>query len=208
MSLTATILLIYAACLVGTIASPRSPQDNEADGAGPRRLFGALLVPAFALLAAGSPARAAEPAMQAVSRAVSGPVRVIDGATVEVGGRRLRLHGIDAPELDQTCYDGHERGYACGRVAAAALTARIGDGALTCEPRGAADGTATAVCRLGEEDLAGWMVANGYAVADRAVSADYTEQDRRAWGRRLGLWSGVFELPSERRRLRGASAGL
>ncbi|MFF8803349.1 MULTISPECIES: thermonuclease family protein [unclassified Methylobacterium] len=212
MSLTATILLIYAACLVGTIASSRSSQDNPSEGQGPRRLLGALLVPTLALvgagMVAGSPARAAEPVSHSVSQGVGGPAHVIDGATLEIGGRRLRLHGIDAPEIDQTCYDGHERGYACGRVAAAALAARIGAAPLACEPRGGADGTATVLCRLGEEDLAAWMVANGYAVADRSVSADYTDQDRRAWGRRLGLWSGVFELPSERRRLRGANAGL
>lgn len=207
MSLTATILLIYAACLAGTIASPaRSNEDRAPEEPGSRRLLAALLVPALALLAGFqvAPARADEGAL----RTVSGPATVIDGSTIEIGGRRLRLHGIDAPDLDQICFDGHERGYPCGRVAAAALAARIGSNALACEPRAAADGSAGVVCRLGQDDLAAWMVASGYAVADRSVSADYTDQDRRAWGRRLGLWSGVFELPAERRRVLRASAGL
>ena len=207
MSLTATILLIYAACLVGTIASPaRSNGDRPSEEPGARRLLAALLVPALALLAGleAPPARAGEAAL----RTVSGPATVIDGSTLEIGGRRLRLHGIDAPDLDQICSDGHERDYSCGRAAAKALAARIGGESVTCEPSAAANGSAGVLCRLGEDDLAAWMVANGYAVADRSVSADYTDQDRRAWGRRLGLWAGVFELPSERRRLRGASAGL
>ncbi|MER2249567.1 thermonuclease family protein [Methylorubrum podarium] len=208
MSLTTTILLIYAACLVGTIASPaRSNGDRPPDEPGTRHLPAALLVPALALLAGlqAPPARAAD---EAAPRTVSGPATVIDGATLQIGGRRLRLHGIDAPDLDQTCSDGHERDYSCGRAAAKALAARIGGESVTCELRAAANGRAGVLCRLGEDDLAAWMVANGYAVADRSVSADYTDQDRRAWGRRLGLWAGVFELPSERRRLRGASAGL
>lgn len=209
MSLTATILLIYAACLAGTIASParshndRPHDDRASEGPGTRRLLAALLVPALALLAGlqALPARAGE----AAPRIVSGPATVIDGATLDLGGRRLRLYGMDAPDLDQTCSDGHERDYACGRAAAAALTARIGGESVTCELSGA-DGTA--LCRRDGEDLAAWMVANGYAIADRSVPAAYEAQDRRAWGRRVGLWSGVFEIPADRRRMRHASASL
>ena len=31
---------------------------------------------------------------------ITGPARVIDGDTIEVAGERIRLHGIDAPEMD------------------------------------------------------------------------------------------------------------
>ncbi|CAO4175864.1 thermonuclease family protein [Methylorubrum populi] len=207
MSLTLTILLIYGACLVGTIASPPAPGNRDSDEAAPRRLLGALLVPALALLAASAPAGPARAAD--ATRTVSGAATVIDGATLAIGGQHLRLHGIDAPDLDQTCFDARERGYACGRVAAEALAARIAGGTVACEPRAAitADGATTALCRLGADDLAAWMVGNGYAVAESG-SAAYMAEDQRAWGRRLGLWAGVFELPGDRRRLRGATAGL
>ena len=45
---------------------------------------------------------------------VSGAARVIDGDTLEIGGTRVRLHGIDAPESAQRCRaDG--RSWPCGR---------------------------------------------------------------------------------------------
>ena len=34
---------------------------------------------------------------------IVGTVHVIDGDTIEVGTERIRLHAIDAPEIDQTC---------------------------------------------------------------------------------------------------------
>ena len=34
---------------------------------------------------------------------VSGAARVIDGDTLEIGGTRVRLHSIDAPESAQRC---------------------------------------------------------------------------------------------------------
>ena len=54
---------------------------------------------------------------------ITGPARVIDGDTIEVAGERIRLHGIDAPEMDQTCEwpdstiacGGHRQGRARGR---------------------------------------------------------------------------------------------
>ncbi len=34
---------------------------------------------------------------------VSGPARVVDGDTIWIGETKIRLHGIDAPEMKQTC---------------------------------------------------------------------------------------------------------
>lgn len=225
MSLTATLLILYAACLAGAIASPAAADvaTRSAPRSAPRpaprrkrpwRAPAVLAVPLAALVvgAAPAPARAGEPATRVAALAVpaptnaplAGPATVIDGATLAVGGSRVRLHGIAAPALDQTCFDGRERGYACGRAAAEALAARIGTAPVVCEPRGA-DGTA-ARCRLGADDLAAWLVENGYAVADRGVSTDYAAQDERAWGRRRGLWAGVFDLPTHR--AEGVVAGL
>lgn len=50
------------------------------------------------------------------AQTLTGPARVIDGDTIELQGQKVRLHGVDAPELSQTC---QRKGalYHCGAVA-------------------------------------------------------------------------------------------
>ena len=36
---------------------------------------------------------------------VTGPARIIDGDLLEVAAERIRLHGIDAPESRQLCFN-------------------------------------------------------------------------------------------------------
>ena len=191
MSLFVGILLACAAGLAGTLLCPD-------DKAGRSRL------PLLAALLAGgrswhAPARAGE-----IRR---GPAQVIDGGTLRVGTRAVSLFGIAAPEADATCADAQDRPYPCGRDAARALAERIGGAAVACEPRGHGTGdAATALCRVGDADLGAWMVAQGLALPDRDVAPDYAAAADRAWGRRLGLWSGVFQDPAERRGRRAAAS--
>jgi hypothetical protein len=48
---------------------------------------------------------------------ISGKPWVIDGDTVSISSTRIRLEGIDAPELDQTCVDANGKSWLCGKVA-------------------------------------------------------------------------------------------
>src|SRR5262245_33962091 len=50
----------------------------------------------------------------------AGPV--IDGDTLEISGTRIRLWGIDAPEIKQSCEGRDKQIYECGRAAADALS--------------------------------------------------------------------------------------
>ncbi|MCS6855826.1 MAG: hypothetical protein NZ523_13890, partial [Elioraea sp.] len=59
-----------------------------------------------------------------VDATFQGSALVQDGDTLTIAGTRIRLHGVDAPELDQTCLrDGLP--WPCGREAAFALAQRV-----------------------------------------------------------------------------------
>ena len=44
-------------------------------------------------------------------------VRVIDGDSLQIRKEKIRLSGIDAPEINQICYDHNDSTYTCGHVA-------------------------------------------------------------------------------------------
>ena len=46
------------------------------------------------------------------------PAIAVDGDSLEIGSRRIRLMGIDAPEYDQFCKKNNGELYPCGQLAA------------------------------------------------------------------------------------------
>lgn len=127
---------------------------------------------------------------------VSGVVRVVDGDTLGLAGRRIRLVGMDAPELTQTC-DLGGKPYACGEVARDALVSLTRGFAVTCHAQGRDRyGRLLAMCEAAGLDLGASLVRNGLAVP----YGGYAEEGRAARAERLGLWAGSFEMPSEWRR--------
>ena len=141
--------------------------------------------------------------------ALSGSARVVDGDTLDVAGVRVRLHGIDAPEIAQRCRTGG--GFRpCGREAARALAGRIGGRPVACEERDRdVYGRVVAVCTVAGLDLNEWMVAEGWAFAYRRYSGDYVGAESRARAARRGIWRGEVVAPWEwrrGRRLSGAGA--
>jgi endonuclease YncB( thermonuclease family) len=126
---------------------------------------------------------------------------VIDGDTVETAGKKIRLHGIDAPESSQTCKDQRGIEYRCGQRAALALADKIGSGLVSCEVRDTDRYKRhVAVCSQKEIDLNAWMVEQGHAVVYRQYSKDYIPQEEAARAAKRGIWSGSFTPPSEYRR--------
>jgi endonuclease YncB( thermonuclease family) len=146
----------------------------------------------FALILATTPALADN---------LSGHPRVVDGDTLAFGDQKVRLSGIDAPEKRQTCQDRAGQAYRCGLSAAAALIGEIGSGAIRC------DGSEydryqrlIATCWKGGEDLNGWMVARGWAVAYRRYAKTYVGLEDQARSAKAGLWAGDFDMPWDWRR--------
>jgi len=91
------------------------------------RLFLALLL--LGIAASPALAKRIDPIL------LQGEARAVDGDTLQVGDTRLRLHGIDAPELRQTCEDQAGEAWACGRRAASELAAAVAGGEVHCVSR-------------------------------------------------------------------------
>jgi len=111
---------------------------------------------------------------------VTGRAYIVDGDTVMVRRLRVRLHGIDAPEMDQ-------RG---GAAARAHLFTLIAGQPVTVFPI-AVDIHGRTVARIERAgtDLCRAMVADGFAVAYRRYSTHYVEDERAARAGRRGLWA-------------------
>jgi len=133
---------------------------------------------------------------------IVGRASVIDGDTLEIGGVRVRLHGVDAPESSQNCV-ANGATYRCGQRAALALSDLIGVQTVRCEQLDTDRyGRAVARCLAGGQDVAEVLVAEGFAVAYRQYSRDYVAAEGRAQRERKGLWAGDFVPPDQYRRQR------
>lgn len=140
---------------------------------------------------------------------LTGAARVVDGDTLDVAGDRVRLFGIDAPEMDQTCMR-TTQDWACGVWARNTLNARIAGQTVTCD--GAERdryGRLIAVCHAGRTDLGRALVHDGAARAYRRYSDRYVVDESVARTARVGLWAGPSVAPEEFRlggRQEGAAA--
>jgi endonuclease YncB( thermonuclease family) len=138
---------------------------------------------------------------QAQAETISGRASIIDGDTLELAGKRIRLYGVDAPESSQRCKDGRGIEYRCGQRAALALADKIGAAPVSCSVRDTDRyRRLVAVCSQRGLDLNSWLVAEGYAVAYRQFSNDYVPQENAAKSARRGIWAGSFTPPAEYRK--------
>lgn len=130
----------------------------------------------------------------------SGRVSVGDGDSLTLAGESIRLHGIDAPELSQTCQGPRGKVWRCGQWARSQLREIVAQAPLRCIRRDTDRyGRTIATCTAGGQDVAALMVARGAAVAFTRFSDDYVSQERAAKAARRGLWAGSFQRPEDYR---------
>jgi endonuclease YncB( thermonuclease family) len=127
---------------------------------------------------------------------LTGAARVIDGDTIVVAEELVRLHGIDAPELDQTFW-WRGRYISCGTMALAALEALTAGVSLRCEVvERDRHGRLVAKCfSPGGVDIGRRLVSAGWALAYRRYSTDYVDAEDEARKARRGMWRGKFVKP-------------
>jgi endonuclease YncB( thermonuclease family) len=131
--------------------------------------------------------------------APNGTIHVIDADTLDVGGVRVRLHGIDAPEMGQPCAaNGQE--WDCGAWARNAVVAAYEGRHATCA-RIDVDryGRVVARCLVNGADIGGALVNAGYAWAYRQYSEDYDHDEKAAAVMGSGLWGFQVQPPADYR---------
>jgi len=128
----------------------------------------------------------------------SGAAAVIDASHLEIAGRRFKLYGIDAPDIDETCNDAQGKEYPCGADARQALADLVKGGSVSCLPRGPNENDETlGVCSIGTSDLAQAMIDAGWAIADRTRTLYYEKAEEEARVKKQGLWQGQFVPPGD-----------
>ena len=127
---------------------------------------------------------------------IRGKTQLSDGDSLHLAGQKVRLLGIDAPELHQFC-DKDGASYPCGEMAKQHLAALIGGNEISCTStkRDKFD-RLLAKCRAADHDLNREMVKDGWAVS----YYDYKQEEADARKQKLGIWAGSFEWPHTWRR--------
>ena len=121
-------------------------------------------------------------AFQVHADVLKGKISVIDGDTIEMHGKRIPLHGIDAPESGQTCINKNGKNYRFGKFAAQRLSKIIGWNTLTCKVMDIERyGRAIAVCSIKQKDINEQLVEEGLAFAYWQYSKDYALAERTAF---------------------------
>ena len=140
---------------------------------------------------------------------IIGIPKVVDGDTIHIKSYKIRLEGIDAPEMKQKCkkpflqimFFNFKKDYDCGLISKKKLIQKIANKPVKCILLGKDRYKRyLAKCLKGTTDLNRWMVRNGYAIAYRKYSKLYVPDENLAKEEKLGLWRGTFVEPEQWRR--------
>lgn len=125
-----------------------------------------------------------------------GVPKIIDGDTIQFGQTKLRLNGVDAPQVDQLCLDARGVRFNCGVQARERLKARTARKTWTCVVMQKMDsGQQLGKCSVDGADIGEQMVRTGWALASSSGSPEYLGNETSAKAAGLGLWSGLFVAP-------------
>lgn len=109
---------------------------------------------------------------------------VTDGDTLRFGKERVRLWGIDAPEIHQRCPDR----WLAGIEASRKMRELVNGHDVTCENRGDDRyGRTIGLCRADGADIQAAMVRSGMAWAFVRYSRDYVSEEAAAKAEGLGV---------------------
>ena len=144
-------------------------------------------------------------------KTISGNAKVIDGDTIKINKKKIRLFGIDAPEKKQICKKlyisffifNFQEDYKCGEKSALALLKKLKNKKVECifEEKKDIYKRNIGTCYIKNQDINKWLVKNGYAIAYKKYSKKYVLDEKYAKENKLGIWVGNFVEPEKWRRI-------
>jgi len=127
------------------------------------------------------------------SGSLSGLAQIIDGDTIDIGGKRIRLYGIDAPEAGQKCKKPNGGSWPCGKEAIKLIAKLAGNRPVHCIGKLVDDfGRLIATCAVGELEINREMVRRGLAWNFDKYSMTYKDLEQISRNLKIG----VFQAPS------------
>ena len=122
-------------------------------------------------------------------------LRIIDGDTIHLNGKKIRFSGIDTPELKQKCIRNGVKN-SCGITAKKLLTKVIGNNNVDCVSEGQDQyNRILAECFVNNESLSVYLVRSGYAFAYKKYSKKFIKDEHYAKSKKKGMWSMKFDYP-------------
>lgn len=134
----------------------------------------------------GAPASGSQAARELKTVELPRPVAEQAGI-LSFGDKRVQLAGIAPTATDKTCKGTNGREWPCGMVAKTALRLFLRQRTVNCGMDSDDwQGTATAECRIGSQDISTWLVENGWAEAEAGSSLMAASE--KAKQTKLGLY--------------------
>ena len=135
------------------------------------------------------------------SSEISGIAKIIDGDTIKIKNQNIRLIFIDAPELEQYCFNKQQKFYNCGKKSKQYLKRIINKKRVYCSYN-IKDRYKRILgeCFLKDKKMHSInykMIESGWAVIYRRYSfpENYLKAENNAKKTRSGIWQGKFVLP-------------
>lgn len=143
------------------------------------------------------------PAIYGVSRVLSGDTLVLNNSYI------VKLYGIAAPDIKQSCAARDGRGYKCGQQSANWLSEWLSDNEIKCHIlKDNGEGFLQGVCLLGPYDIGAAIVNAGWAVADARDTPVYQAYQEQASNNRRGIWDGKFYFPWDWQKIQNRKANI